>query len=108
MTGIALTINEAGTGYDLKLDIRRDTTGKIVQGMVLEETTPQNQTMILVANPGEFKEHPAWGVGLGNIINDHDLAAWRRKIREQIEADGQRITTLELTEKGLKLEAQYK
>ena len=40
MTGIALTINEQGSGYDLKLDIRRDTTGKIVQGMVLEETTP--------------------------------------------------------------------
>ncbi|MGM9783138.1 MAG: hypothetical protein ACI3ZV_06585 [Paludibacteraceae bacterium] len=108
MTGIALTIDDKGTGYDLKINIRRDSAGKITQGMVLEETTPQNQTLILVANPGEFKEHPAWGVGLGNIVNDHDFASWRRKIREQIEADGQRITKLELTEKGLTLDAKYK
>ena len=108
MTGIALIIDEAAKGYDLKLEVKRDATGKITQGVVLEETTPQNQAMILVANPGEFKEYPAWGVGIGNIINDHDFARWRRKIREQIEADGQRITKLEITEKGLTLEAKYK
>ena len=106
MTGIALIAD--GNGYDLKMEVKHDATGKITQGVVLEETTPQNQTMILVANPGEFKEHPAWGVGIGNIINDHDFARWRRKIREQIEADGQRITKLEITEKGLTLEAKYK
>ena len=108
MTGIALILDEAANGYDLKLEIKRDATGKIAQGMVLEETTPQNQAMILVANPGEFKEHPAWGVGICNIVNDHDFARWRRKIREQIEADGQRITKLEITETGLTLEAKYK
>ena len=37
--------------------------------------------------------------------NDHDFRAWRRRIREQIEADGQYITKLEITEKGLTLEA---
>lgn len=108
MTGIALTIDDKGTGYDLKNNIRRDSAGKITQGIVLEDTTPQNQAMILVANPGEFKEHPAWGVGLRDIINDHDLPRWRRRIREQIEADGQRITKLQLNEQGLTLEAQYK
>lgn len=107
MTGIAL-IADTTKGYDLKVEVRHDTAGKITQGIVLEETTPQNQAMILVANPGEFKEHPAWGVGVEGILNDHDFARWRSRIREQIEADGQRIEQLEITAEGLILEAKYK
>lgn len=106
MTGIALTSDE-NKGYDLDLEIKRD-GGKITQGMRLAETTHQNQALILVANPGEYKEHPALGVGLSNIVNDHELSSWRKRIREQIEADGQRISKLELTESGLNLEAEYK
>ena len=108
MTGIALIVDEATKGYDLKVEVRRDTTGRITQGICLEETTPQNQTMILVANPGDFKEHPAWGIGIEGILNDHNFARWRRNIREQLEADGQQITELEITEDGLILEAKYK
>lgn len=106
MVGISLI--PAGTGYDIDLRIKQDGSGKITQGICLAETTKQNQAMILVAKPSEFKEHPAIGVGLQDIIYDHDIRGWRKRIREQIEADGQRISKLELTAEGLTLEAEYK
>ena len=99
MTGIALALDALGEGYDIVLSGGEG---------ALMETTRQNQALLLAAHPGEFKENPAWGVGLGDIVNDHDFRAWRRRIREQIEADGQYITKLEITEKGLTLEAAYK
>lgn len=94
MTGIQLNAD-----YDLFVK-----NGK----MVLGETTPQNQALILLAHKGEFKEHPLMGVGLPDIVNDHDFNAWKREITEQLEADGQRIDKLELNADGLTLEAVYK
>jgi len=81
----------------------------IVNGaMQLGETTPQNQALILGAQKGEFKELPLLGVGLADIVNDHDFAAWKREITEQLERDGQRIDKLEINSQGLTLEAKYK
>lgn len=77
-------------------------------GMRLAHTTPQNQAFILTAHKGDFKEYPLLGVGLTDIVNDNDFNEWKREITAQLETDGQRITQLELTAKGLHLEAQYK
>lgn len=94
MTGIQLN-----SDYDLL--IKNGT-------MTLGETTPQNQALIMTAHKGEFKEYPLLGVGLEDMVNDHDFKAWKRKITDQLEQDGQRIEKLELTESGLTLEASYK
>ncbi|MCQ2313278.1 MAG: hypothetical protein MJZ84_07530 [Paludibacteraceae bacterium] len=107
MTGIALTSDE-NKGYDLDLEIKRDANGKIIQGIKLAETTHQNQAFILMAHKGDFKEHPLLGVGIQDIINDNDFPSWERLITEQFEADGQQIDKLEITSKGLTLEAHYK
>ena len=99
MTGIGLTPNAAGTAYDIDLSSGR---------MTLMEVTHQNQAMLLMARPGEFKEFPSMGVGLPDILLDHELNGWRRRIIEQIEADGQRITKIQVTTSGVDLEAKYK
>lgn len=99
MTGIALKPNATGTAFELDL-----TDGK----MKLMEVTHQNQAMLLMARPGEFKEFPTMGVGLPDILLDHDLNGWRRRIIEQLEADGQRITRIKVTTQGVDLEATYK
>lgn len=99
MIGIALIPSADGAGFDL--DLR---TGQ----MTLMEVTHQNQAMLLTARPGEFKEHPALGVGVPDMLLDYDERAWRRRIVEQIEADGQRIKKINITPSGIELEAEYK
>lgn len=93
--------------YDLDIAVQRDGNGLIVAGLVIGDTAYQNQALLLMCQPGEFKESPTVGVGIGDIANDHDFALWRRAITEQLEADGMQINTLILTDKGLTLDAQY-
>jgi len=71
MTGLQFTLTDNG-GYDFLLDIKTE-NGRITQGICLGETTPQNQAFILVAHKGDFKENPMLGVGIGDIVNDHDF-----------------------------------
>ncbi len=98
MTGIQLYSPDGGSTYDLLLK----------PSLTLGETTPQNQTLLLATHKGEWKEQPMVGVGLEDIVNDHDYAGWRRLIAEQFEMDGQRIDTLKIDSQGLTLEAHYK
>ncbi|MCM1035530.1 MAG: hypothetical protein NC038_05480 [Paludibacter sp.] len=98
MTGIACTLSDENT-YDLLVEHG---------SMVIAETTPQNQAFLLVAHKGEYKEHPLVGIGIQDLVHDHDFNAWKSEIVAQLEADGQRITGLRLTEAGLTLQAKYK
>lgn len=107
MTGIECILSDDQRGYDLAVDVRRDALGLITQGLFTGETTPQNQAFLLVAHKGEFKENPTIGVGLSDILNDHDFAYWRRLIAIEFERDGQTIDKLVLNEKGLTIEAHY-
>lgn len=107
MTGIQCILSDDQQGYDIALEVRHDVQGKISQGLFLGETTPQNQAFILTAHKGEFKEHPTIGVGMADMLNDHDFAYWRRLITIEFERDGQTIDKLELNEKGLTIEAHY-
>lgn len=109
MTGIELQgTTGAHNVYDLAIKVSRDTSGKIVGGITLGETTPQNQAVLLASHKGEFKEFPLLGVGLGDIVNDHDYGSWKRVIMEQFEADGQRVDELTIDAAGLTIEASYK
>ncbi len=96
MTGIELHVE--GAGYDLQI---------IGSKLSIAETTAQNQTLILVAHKGEFKEHPMVGVGIADMVNDHDFSLWKREITNQLELDGQRVNKLNITSKGIELNAEY-
>jgi hypothetical protein len=104
MKGIGIQLNN---DYDLDVKVKKDTTGKILSGLVVGDVTVQNQAVILLAQKGEFKEYPVVGIGINDICNDSDFRLWKREITEQIEKDGQQISRLELNEKGLILEAKY-
>ena len=101
-TGIQLN-----SDYDLKIQKRLDGQGKILSGLVIGDVLYQNQAMLLLAHEGEYREHPLAGVGLSDIANDNNFDHWNEKIAKQLEDDGQRITRLEINEKGLILEAKY-
>lgn len=105
MTAAALITTK--TGYDLKIKIQYDAQHKIKQGITLEETTPQNQTLILINNPGENKEYPTLGCAIKEITNDNQFAHYKQLITQQLEQDGQTIEQLIINQNGLTLEAHY-
>jgi hypothetical protein len=94
--------------YDLDIKVKRDSNGLITQGIVIGDTTYQNQALILECHPGEIKEYPTLGVGLNDVVNDHDFEMWKRSITENLEADGMQISKLDIDNTGLTLEAKYK
>jgi hypothetical protein len=79
-----------------------------VSGLVIGDTTYQNQAIILICQKGELKNAPLAGVGINDICNDHLLGLWKREIIEQLESDGQTISKLEITTKKLELDAKYR
>ena len=75
---------------------------------VIGESLGQQQSMILVAHQGEFKNAPEVGVGIGDLLLGEELLEYRHKIRSQYALDGLKINQLDLYEIGkLKIEAEY-
>ncbi len=70
-------------------------------------TLYQNQYMILKAQKGELKELPFWGAGIDNIINDDDIQATQRTIREELARDGMKVKQLTIQNNELIIKADY-
>lgn len=93
---------------DLKIDVLRDANGLITQGLVVGNTMKQNQAMILIANPGEFKFNPTLGVAFDELLLDHDYLRMRHRIQEHFSKDGLKIKNIQLAEgKQFLIEASY-
>jgi hypothetical protein len=98
---------QLGSDYDLSVRVRRNAQGKITGGLSVGDVTHQNQALLLLAHKGELKEKPTVGVGINDMVNDGDVELWKREITSQLEADGQRVNRLEVSDSGLALEATY-
>lgn len=106
MKGKGILIND---NFELQLSIKRDAEGKILSGMTIGNVLYQNQALILLFNAGEVKMKPAVGVGINDIVNDNDLLGWRRKIRQQMELDGQKVTKVTLSQnQNIEIDAKYR
>lgn len=94
---------------DLLAATERDALGLIASGLTIGDATWQNEAIILQASKGEFKEYPALGVGIDEMLNDHDATGWARDIALQLEADGMRVGTVDFDmENGkLTIDANY-
>lgn len=94
---------------DLQVDTGRNALGQIAQGLGIGDTTYQNQAVMLQAAKGEFKEYPTLGVGISDMVNDHETTGWMREIALQLEADGMRVNSVEIdtTSNKLVIDAQY-
>lgn len=93
--------------YDIKIDVKKGLDGKIISGLEIGDIMRQNQALIMVMHKGELKENSSVGVGISDIINDHQLDKWRAEIREQLEMDGQKVDSVKLDNYGLTIEAEY-
>lgn len=100
--------NDSGDVLDLKINVVRDSAGKIVSGLVIGDTLEQNKAIILIAHEGQLKGSPDLGVGIGDIALSSDYLEYRHKIREHFAKDGLVVETLDLYEnKPIKIIASY-
>ncbi len=81
---------------DIQINVIRDASGLIMGGFVVGDVTQQNQATIIMLHPAELKRAPTIGVGLSSIINSHETLLYKHKVREQLEADGQHITYMDI------------
>lgn len=101
MTGIQLQWgNGEGTFLEPVVD-------KAACSLVTGDILRQNQALIMMLHKGELKERPAVGVGISDMLLDNDPLYWRAAIKEQMEMDGQRVTSVKITTAGIELESEY-
>lgn len=82
---------------------------KIENGdFVVENSTLQHQALILLANPGEFKEDPMVGVGIENYILDSCMDECEFEAHKQFISDGMRVKKLLFKSKdNMIIDAEY-
>lgn len=94
---------------DLLINVKRDSNGKITQGLIVGNTLRQNQYIIMKAQPGEIKEHPTLGVGIDDMQNDEQpVTYWRRRIIEQFDRDSLIVESIQIdTNLNIRVNANY-
>ena len=101
MKGIQLT------DYDIAVKVKRDRFGRIESGLIVGDILHQNQAIILTMRKGDLKENPYIGVGLPDMVLEHNLMAVRNEIRQQLEMDGQRVNSINVTSAAVQIDANY-
>lgn len=92
--------------------IQIDDSGDLVVadgGLSMGDTLAQNEFLLLVSGPGDLKESPLMGAGISDMVGDHDMTGWKRRIIDALKDDGLRVRSLELATDGTltRLEADY-
>lgn len=101
MKGIQLT------DYDIAVKVKRDRFGRIESGLIVGDILHQNQAIILTMRKGDLKENPSIGVGLPDMVLEHNLMAVRNEVRQQLEMDGQRVNSINVTSAAVQIDANY-
>lgn len=66
----------------------------------------QQQQLLLVTNPGDWKQNPFVGVGLVNWINDENITGLKAEIKRQFKADGLKVNTVDLKDGQIYIDAE--
>lgn len=86
-------------------------TGDILvgkNGIAIGDTSQQNQYLILASHPGEWKENPLLGVGIGDYVNDNETDDIKHTIRENFKTDGIIISKMTVKPGDVRITAEYK
>ena len=95
-TGIQYNNSSDGLVYDLKIDVKKDGSGKIISGLVIGTTLEQNMASIMIARQGDLKRNLDIGVDFRSALLDADLLEYRHQIKEQFAKDGLNVKHLDL------------
>ncbi len=62
---------------------------------VVNESTKQHQRDLLIANKGEYKQHPTVGVGLNNyLLDEMEENEFKVMVTTEFENDGMRVGSI--------------
>ncbi|MGB0522389.1 MAG: hypothetical protein ACPGJS_05485 [Flammeovirgaceae bacterium] len=94
--------------FDILIDENND---PIISGgdFLIGESTQQHQKLLLVSNKGQFREHPAVGVGINEYLLDDDAnTSLFNEIDTQFKVDGMIVTHIEIVDNlNLSIDAEY-
>lgn len=100
----------APTTGDISISTQRNRLGLIEQGLIVGDTTVQNQAIILQSGPGQLKEYPTLGCDISSLVNDDNIIGWKREITLQLEADGMTVNevTIDIHNNKISIDAEYR
>lgn len=104
MRGTGISLNN---DFDVAVQPARGADGKLIGGVQIMETLPQNQAVILAVHAGELKELPTMGVGISDMLLDSNWLNWRRKILMQMQLDEQVVNGITLVNGKMNINANY-
>jgi hypothetical protein len=93
--------------YDADIKVQR-VDGLITEGLHLGDVTDQNAAIIIKMQPGELKSQPTVGVGIDNLLLDHDYLLYKHLIRQQLTAEGMRVNRLDIDNQNVEINVDYK
>jgi hypothetical protein len=76
--------------------------GDFVTGDNLE----QQERLLLITNPGEWKQNPLIGVGIIEWINDDNISGLKAEIKRQFKADGLNTKKVEFINGEIYIDAE--
>lgn len=92
---------------DLVAHNQRDEQGLITCGMAMGDILAQNESLLVVAAPGEFKATPTVGAGAMRFLRDDDTDAFIAAVCSQLRGDGMAVVAVEYKNDELKIDASY-
>ncbi|MCV9934551.1 hypothetical protein OIU80_19900 [Flavobacterium sp. LS1R47] len=77
--------------FDLKIEVKKDASGKIVSGIFLDNIDYQRCHLITIAQKGEFKANPTLGFGIENYMRDTVITnkqKFKTELQKELKTDG--------------------
>lgn len=93
-----------GTGIQLTDDYDLNISDGALQ---VGDVQAQNMALILITNPGEFKENPEVGVGIESWVNDDNPSDLKLEIKKQLKADDYTVSSVSIDGGDLNINAEY-
>lgn len=91
------------------MDYLLDTNGKMLLkngDFVIGESEQQEIDLLLMSSPGDWKENPAVGVNLPQLVKSRSTeTAIKKSIHEQLTADGFKKITIKINYPNIEVDA---
>jgi len=71
------------------------------------DVQPQNQALIIISNPGEWKQYPETGVGIEGLLLDDNPGGLVSEVKRQLKADGFTVDLARIEDGQLLVDAAY-